>query len=248
MILSGYSIQVASFEAATLLLLLLGCAAVLKFQVRWPWLIGAVAIAFFSKLLLLEGAAGSFGDWIPGRYNWEGKLVATLLSIGIVVVLFRDQLTTVGLTLRQDGPFPRIAFGVAAFFFVSWTAACIFQFQGVRQEPLVDLLFQLTMPSIEEELWYRGIMLTMLVSGFSSNSQPKPSTMAITLAAVVTTLSFWGAHSIGTDGDWGYQFDVWRNLTSLGFGAIFVIVRIGTGSLLIPVLLHTWANTAPYLL
>lgn len=249
--MSYTSLQVAVFEAGFLSILIFAAIVLLKFKVRWQWLVPIPVIAFASKLLLLVGVDGGYGDWlpdIPGRYNWEGKLVAIALSLCIIGIVFKGKRTTIGLTFRQDGPFRNIAFMIAVFLVIAWTAACLFKFQGVRSEPISDFLYQLTMPTIEEELWYRGILYAMLFQGFTPKNSQLPSKSAIILAALLISLSFWGAHSIGSDGEWGFIFDTMKNLTSLGFGMIFILVRIGTGSLVLPMILHSWVNTAPYIL
>ena len=244
----GSTFQVVVFTTTFLSTLILLAAVFLKGNVRWVWLVPIPVLAFIQHLLLVEGAAGSFGDWIPGRYNWEGKLLAISLWIAIIIAFFRDRLTAIGLTFKQNGPFRNIAFGVAAFCAISWALAAVFQFQGVKSGAISDILYQISMPTLEEELWFRGIMLAMLIEAFTPKGIQKPPVTAIILAALITSLSFWGVHVIRTDGDWGFVFDVWGNLVAGGFGVMFVIVRIGTGSLVLPMLLHTWVNTAGYFL
>lgn len=198
--------------------------------------------------MLLAGAAEQFGDWIPGRYNWEGKLIATTVWLVVIVTVFRNRLAAVGLTLKQNGPFPITAYALAVFCATSWALACIFKFSGVNTAPLTDIAYQLTMPSLEEELWFRGVLLAMLIEGFTPKAADKPRPSALILAVLVTSLSFWGAHSISPNGDGGIVFNVWARIDTLGFGLIWVIVRLGTGSIALPLALHTWANTASYIL
>ncbi|MEM8484639.1 MAG: CPBP family glutamic-type intramembrane protease [Bacteroidota bacterium] len=246
--MSGSTFQVVVFTTAFLSALILLAAVLLKGKVRWVWLFSIPVLAFIKHLLLVEGAAGSFGDWIPGRYNWEGKLLAISLWIVVVITFFRDRLETIGLTFKQCGHWRNTAFGVAVFCALSWALAAVFQFEGLKSGSISDILYQASMPTLEEELWFRGIMLAMLIEDFTTKGIKKPQVTALILAALVTSLSFWGAHSINTDGDWGFVFDVWGNLVAGGFGVLFVIVRIGTGSLVLPMLLHTWVNTAGYFL
>ncbi|NQY13743.1 MAG: CPBP family intramembrane metalloprotease [Henriciella sp.] len=220
----------------------------LRLRVDWAWLIPIPILAFVAKLILLEGSAGTFGDWIPGRYNWEGKLLAIILFLGVVAALFRNKLSFVGLTWSQDGPFRNIALCLALFCAVSWGAASIFQFPGVRSAPLSDVLYQFTMPTLEEERWYRGILLAMLFKGFDQAREQGAPVLTTVLAVLVSSLSFWGAHAIGTDGNWGVLFDVSGHLIAGAFGLIWAVIRVGTGSLLLPMLLHTWTNTAGYII
>ena len=205
----GSAFQVVVFKTVFLSILILLATVFLKGKVRWTWLAPIPLIAFVGHLLLTEGAAGSFGDWIPGRYNWEGKLLAISLWIAIIIAIFRDRLAAIGLTFKQRGPFRNTAFGVAAFCTLSWAAAAVFQFEGVKGGSVSDILFQASMPTLDEELWFRGILLAMLIEAFTPKEVQKPQVAAIILAALITIISFWGAHAIGTDGDWGFVFDLW---------------------------------------
>ena len=246
--MSASSFQIAVFETVFLSALILLGAALLRGRVRWVWLLPIPAIAFIAKLLMFEAGAGTFGDWIPGRYNWEGKVAALVCWVGVIAVFFRNNLATVGLTLRQNGPFRTIALGVAALTAIATALWSVFYFPGVKSEPLPDILYQATMPTIEEELWFRGVLLAMLTLGFTSRNAQQPSIAGVVLAAVIVSLQFWGVHSIGTDGQRGFVFHVWFNPVAGIYGLLWVIVRLGTGSLVLPMLLHTWANTAGYIL
>lgn len=223
-------------------------AAILRGQVRWIWLLPIPVIAFLSKLIMFEVGAGTFGDWIPGRYNWEGKLVTLVLWVAVAAALFRNNLATIGLTFQQNGPFRVIAFAVAALTAIATALWSMFYFPGVKSEPLPDILYQATMPTLEEELWFRGILLGMLVVGFTPRNAKQSSIVGVILAAAIVSLQFWGVHSIGTDGDWGFVFQAWFNPVAGIYGILWIIVRLGTGSLVLPMLLHTWANTAGYIL
>lgn len=238
--------QIAVFETVFLTALILLGAALMRGRVRWAWVLPIPALAFGGKLLMFAAGAGTFGNWIGGTYNWEGKILATVLWLAVTLVLFRHRLELVGLTLRQNGLFPRIGLAVAVFTLLASTAWSLFYFPGTKTEPVVDMLYQASMPSIEEELWFRGLMLTMLVLGFTPKAETAPPVLALCAAAAIVSLHFWGVHSIATDGAWGFDFRAWYNPVAGIYGLLWVTVRLGTGSLLLPVLLHSWANTSGY--
>lgn len=244
--LSSNLFQIAVFETVFISGLILAGAAILKGKVQWLWLLPVPILAFCSKTLMFEAGAGTFGDWIPGRYNWEGKLLATLLWLGVIAVLFRHKLDAVGLTFQQNGPFKNIAFGIAALTAICTALWSTYYFPGVKAEPLPDMLYQATMPTVEEELWFRGVMLAMLIFGFTQKQNDHASAAATMIAAVIVSFHFWGVHSIGSDGDWGVVFNAWFNPVAGIYGLLWVAVRIGTGSLVLPMLLHCWANSAGY--
>lgn len=89
-------------------------------------------------------------------------------------------------------------------------------------------------------------MIAMLLKGLAPAQEYVKGWAPFVLAGVVSSLQFWAVHSIGTDGEWGFSFQAWYNLVAGVLGSLWVVVRLGTGSLLLPILLHTVANTAGY--
>lgn len=246
--LSERAIQLIVFETGALAVWIGIGVLLMRGQVRWLWLAGALLLALVGKVLVFLGADGAFGDWIGGRYNWEGKIVTSVFLVVAALVLFRGQLSKVGLTLSQNGPAPIAGLSLAAATFIATAAFMILYFPGTKTEPPVDMLYQATMPSIEEELSARGILLAMLIMGFTKKGAEKAGVYAVAIAALITSVQFWSAHSIFTDGAWGFEFRPFWNIPTLFYGVLFVGVRLGMGSLLLPMLLHSWANCAGYFL
>lgn len=244
----GDILQHAASQAVFLSMLISIGVIALRLKIRWKWILPIPALAFAGKIILLLGVDGHFGDWVPGRHNWEGKLIAIGFWLTVIALVFKHRPAFIGLTLKQNGPFPRAAWGLAIFSATAWALACAVQFPGVRSAPLPDILFQLTMPSLDEELWYRGILLALLLEGFTPKGTQKPPISATILVVLITAVSFWGAHAIHMTDNGHLAFNVWGPIDTLGFGLVWAVVRIGTGSLMLPILLHTWTNTAGFLL
>lgn len=244
--LSYQSFQITVFETGLLSLAILFAALVVKGRVEWRWLIAVPLISFAKQLLVIAVGNGLLGNWIAGTYNWEGKIVGSLVIIGLIALLFRNELKAIGLTITQSGPRPRLGFWIAAFTLLATLAFNWLYFPGTKQEPVVDMLYQVTMPSIEEELWYRGLMIALLVKGFAPARETVSTWLPLVLAGFISSLQFWAIHSIGTDGKWGFEFQLWLNPVAGISGALWVTVRLATGSLFLPMVLHTVANTANY--
>ena len=102
------------------------------------------------------------------------------------------------------------------------------------------------MPSIEEELWFRGLLFAMLLKGLTTNDSKHQILYYVIISAVVVTIHFWAVHSIITDGNWGFIFRAWHNPVAGIYGALWMAVRLGPGSIIIPILLHTLANIVGY--
>lgn len=107
-----------------------------------------------------------------------------------------------------------------------------------------EIAFQLTMPGIEEELFYRGILLFALDRAFRGRVR----LMGVDWGwgAVLSCALFGLTHAFGYSGD-GFSFDpVTMALTALP-SVIAIWIRVRTGSLLLPVLLHNFGNSISFL-
>lgn len=232
-------------ETGVLAVLCLLAALWVRHRVRWSWMLGAIALYAAHKTLVFLPIIFSGPDLIPGRYNWEGKVfgIAFLLIAGGLV--FRGHMKSWGLTLSQKGPAPVAGLCVAALTAMATAAYMFLYFPGVKSEPFIDWAYQLTMPSLDEEFLYRGVMLVMLERAFAPAI--KIAGAPLGFAALITTLQFYVTHAMGVGADWSITI-VWGEILPLITGALWVYVRAATGSVLLPVLLHSWLNTADYVL
>jgi membrane protease YdiL (CAAX protease family) len=232
-------------ETAVLTGLCLIAALILRGRVSWLWMLGAIALYACHKAVLFLGVVGLTPDLVPGRYNWEGKILG---AIGLLIagwIIFRGDMKAWGFTWSQNGPAPIAGISVAVATALATAAFMYLYFPGVKTEPLADWAYQLTMPSLDEEFLYRGVMLVMLERAFRPSFKLLGAPLGF--AALITTLIFYVTHAMGVSPDWSITM-VWGEIVPLITGALFVYVRIATGSLVLPVLLHSWFNTAGYLL
>jgi len=238
--------QITIYETLFLSGLIFAASLLLGNRVKLFWLTSIVIIAFTGKLILFLGAGGMFGNWVGGHYNWEGKIFSTVYTLFLIIVFFGKNLEQVGFTLAQTGPLPRLGIGIAIFTVIATVAWNTIYFPGIKSEPTIDILYQATMPSLDEELWFRGLLLAMLFKGFSINDVIRKNYYPIFLATTIVTIQFWAVHSITSDGDWSFIFRPWYNPVAGIYGALYIVVRLCTGSLILPILLHTFANITGY--
>jgi hypothetical protein len=232
-------------EIAFVALACLVGALLMRGRVSWGWIGGAIALYAAHKFTVFFGFAGLPQDIIPGRYNWEGKILGVALTLAVGFAVFRGQAAEWGFTLRQSGPAPRAGFGMAAFTFIATAAFFYLYWPGVKSEPTADWLYQLTMPSLDEEFLVRGVFLLMLDRAFSGRVSVLGA--PIGWGGLITIAIFYVSHAMRVDADWSVAF-IWGEILPVIYAALWLHVRAATGSLLLPVLLHSWANTAGYLL
>lgn len=212
----------------------LGLADRRNFSVRW--LVIAVALVAINDALLTLGY-GWLPDVMGGAWNWQGKFMALAVTIAIAA-LPAFGLRRVGLTLSHKAGSLKAAAPVAAAYCAFFVVIALLS--PAEQLSAEDVAFQLTMPGLEEELFYRGILLFALDQTFRRRKR----LMGVDWGwgAVMSCLLFGMAHAFGYS-DGAFSFDpITMALTAIP-SLIAVWLRLRTGSLLLPVLLHNIGNS-----
>jgi hypothetical protein len=229
--------------AGTLALLLLlgavlGLADRRNFSVRWL-AIAAVLVALND--VLLTRCYGVLPDLFGGAWNWQGKLMALAVTV-VIAALPAFGFRRVGLTLSHEPGSLKAAVPVAgaycAFFVV---IAMLFP---ADQPSAEDIAFQMTMPGLEEELFYRGVLLFALDQAFRGRKRLFGVDWG--WGAVLSSVLFGMTHAFGY-ADGSFSFDpITMALTAIpSFVAVWL--RLRTGSLLIPIVLHNFGNSFSFL-
>lgn len=204
-------------------------------SVSWHWLAIAAGLVLLNDALLTN-SYGLIPDLLPGGWNWQGKILALAATLAIAAAP-RFGWQHAGITARQAPGSLRAALPVSllycAFFLV---IALIFPDDPPTGETIA---FQLTMPGLEEELFYRGLLLLALDRAFTARKRLLGVDWG--WGAIVSCALFGLTHAFGY-ADGSYSFDpIYMALTAIP-SLIAVWLRLRTGSVLIPVLLHNFGN------
>lgn len=103
-----------------------------------------------------------------------------------------------------------------------------------------DIAFQLTMPGLEEEAFYRGVLLLALDRAFTGRVRLLGVDWG--WGAVLSCALFGLTHAFGF-AHGAFRFDALTMALTGGPAFVAVWVRYRTGSLVVPVLLHNAGNT-----
>jgi hypothetical protein len=203
--------------------------------VSFRWLFAAAGLVLLNDALLTR-VYRLVPDLIGGDWNWQGKLAAlaaTLALAALPVLGWRAS----GLTWRQEHlKGPLAVAGLYALLFVGLALA-------FPNEPtdVETMAFQLTMPGLEEEAFYRGVLLLVLDRAFIG--RVRFLGVDWSWGAALSCALFGLAHAFGVSkGEVSFEPLVFA-LTA-GPSLIAVWVRLRTGSLLLPVLMHNLGNAA----
>lgn len=229
--------------AATLAILLLlgtalGFADRRNFSLRWL-LIAALLVAINDACL--TRLYGLLPDVIGGDWNWQGKLAALAVTLAIAA-LPAFGLRRSGFTLAQQPGSLKAALPVAAAYCAFFVVIALAF--PTHQASAEDVAFQLTMPGLEEEPFYRGILLLALDQAFQGRKRFHGVDWG--WGAVLSCFLFGMTHAFGFS-DGHFSFDpITMALTAIpSFIAIWL--RLRTGSLLLPILLHNFGNSFSFL-
>jgi membrane protease YdiL (CAAX protease family) len=186
-----------------------------------------ILYAVVDTALVLSPVFIHFLRFHGAHYNWGGMVAG--FTFACMLLAWSPWLRqNVGLYWRQSSG----SFRLSVICFLTCIAAGIVSELPMRPETfsLETLLFQAFVPSITEELSYRGIMMSLLERAFGHS--PMSCRMHYGWAAVITSLMFGLLH--------------WPDPTTMIFaaaaGSMLALVRTRSGSLLWPILCHTALN------
>lgn len=174
-------------------------------------------------------------DFIGGNWNWSGKILGILVAV-ISIVLFRNYFADYYfITLKQERSNIKVTLIAAAS--LTLFSIVLSYFMGSSDWDNETLLFELTMPSTEEELMFRGVLLALLLSslkprmGFLGN----PSVL-------ITAVLFGFVHAFGFNKDYSLSFDpLFFLMTGLG-GYVWGWITWKSRSILLAWLSHNFCN------
>jgi membrane protease YdiL (CAAX protease family) len=219
----------------------LGLADRQRFSARWL-LVAAVLVIMNDALL--TGIYGKLPHLLPSSdWNWQGKALALAATLAIAA-LPAFGWRRCGLTLTQAQGALRSSAPIILVY-VLFFVALAFAFPERGAPSKETIAFQLTMPGLEEEAFYRGVLLFALGEAFTARIRILGAEWG--WGALLSCGLFGLAHAFGFSHS-QFSFDpLIMTLTSLP-SLIAVWLRLRTGSVVAPIILHNFGNSASLLL
>lgn len=193
------------------------------------------ALYIFNQLALSLPNHVAVFDFTGGNWNWSGKIYGILVGV-LSIVFFKKYFAENNfITIKQEQRSVRITVIAAAS--LTLFSIVLSYFMGSSDWNNETLLFELTMPSTEEELMFRGVLLALLLSalkpriGFWGN----PSVL-------ITAVLFGFVHAFGLNKDYSLSFDpLFFLMTGLG-GYVWGWITWKSRSILLAWLSHNFCN------
>jgi hypothetical protein len=206
------------------------------------WLLVAVALVAFNDFLLTNGYHHLPRLLPPSGWNWQGKALA-LAGTLVIAALPGFGWRKCGLTLSQN----RKGFWITCLVAVLTCAVFVALALHLPNEPLnrQTLAYQLTMPGLEEEPFYRGVLLLALNEAFRVRA--RIFGIQLGWGGVLSCMLFGFAHAFEY-AHGVFSLDPMTMAATALPAFILIWMRERTGSLVLPVLLHNFANSVSLLL
>lgn len=201
-----------------------------------------IYFALYTSLLALPGLFPATKIIHSDQWNWSGKIFAITGSI-LFYARFKALFTNLNfITFKQKY---NLFYIVALVYFLVVGLAILSAHHS--NDRAVYFLFQLTMPGIDEELAFRGIILGLLSNSLTSKigiGSFKP----INPALLITSILFGLGHAFQIDSHWIFHYNYFEFVNSFTIGLLLGWMTLKSGSVFMPVLAHGLINTLPQII
>lgn len=210
-------------------------AALFERDFRYKWFVAALVLYVLYEILLTRGFFVVPNFPSGARWNWSGKGFA-VLGMFVTALLPMFGLKNVGLTLGQRN-------GFITPFIVSIVLGGVFLLlavtDGSGRADVETIVFQWSMPGLDEELFYRGVFLLAMNEAFKSRVTVLGAQVGY--GGLLSSLLFGLVHALFYQ-DGGFAFSTEMFAVTALPSLILLWLRERTGSLLFPIISHNLAN------
>lgn len=172
--------------------------------------------------------------------NWSGKIYSIIVSLIFLILYKGNKIKDYYLTLSQNKKEKRKVILITFCLFV------LVLLLGNKSKPinfnLEKLTYQMTIPGIDEELAYRGIMLSLLSQIFIPYFK-LGRIIKVNPAILVTSILFGLIHSLFINNNFELNFNSYSFVVTFLFGYTLGYITILTKSILLPLVIHNTWNT-----
>ena len=172
-------------------------------------------------------------DIIKGNWNWDGKIYGVIWGVAAYFIFRRQFADNNFFTLKQNKEGLKSALKVVvAIISISVLGGIV----NDKDFNLETLLFQISLPGIDEEIMYRGVLLGLMCSALRSGGVAWRNP-----AIIINGILFGLVHALSIN-DGALQFSIMNFVWTWIIGYSFGYIAIKTRSILLPMLTHNLYN------
>lgn len=202
-------------------------------------------ILYFVLIYVLSNLiTSSFSDvtfFIGQQRNWVGKGLALIAGLLFIIILPAFNSTSFGLTCKIKRATTRPLLIFCFSYFLIRVGLYAASGNATLTINIETLLFQSTLPGIQEEILYRGILLGLLNTVFII-PRFKFLQVHFGLATIIISLLFGLAHGINMHNDFSLSFNYFSLLRTAFDGLLFALLTEKTKNILPAIVFHNLLN------
>jgi membrane protease YdiL (CAAX protease family) len=173
-------------------------------------------------------------------WNWEGKFCAMLFSIIFVLIYRKIPLAEYGVTCRHHPSSLRPCLILTTFYVIAGFIIGLLTYSGYGFS-MEYLFFELSMPGLDEEIFFRGVGLTLLNRAFGKNQDLFGAKIGWGL--IIISLLFGLIHGVHLSDELRLKVDIFSVSLTAFSGFLLGWLRERSGSLVLPIAAHNLGNT-----
>ena len=168
------------------------------------------------------------------NWNWSGKTYAIIGALLFLAVYRKFPVSDYFLNFKQDRQF--LKQGISLVIIILIIQSIVAFFSPSKSVNFETLFFQFTMPGINEEIAYRGIMLGLLVKILKSKN------LILNPALWITSILFGMAHGFYLTKDFNIIFDFQPFTVTMIYGLLWGWITLKSRSILLALISHNLVN------
>jgi membrane protease YdiL (CAAX protease family) len=181
---------------------------------------------------------------VSGQWNWTGKLLGIVFGVLVYIVL-RKKISPYDFIKIQQGQqyFQKT---IIATVLITCTAFFSY-FDSSMAMDRETLLFQLTMPGLDEEIMFRAILLGLLLSCLKKNIKVGQINFG-SPSILIVGLLFGLLHGLTLTDNFIFKFDFLYFISTFIFGYVWGWITVKSQSILQPIISHNVSNFISHLI
>lgn len=198
-----------------------------------------VVIYVVTNLLLTSGSNINFFQ--GQQWNWVGKGLAIIVGLLFIAIIPTFNRTTFGITTKMSWSETKPLLTFCFIYLIIRTGLYATSSDATLIINAETTFYQATLPGLQEELLYRGILLGLLSSIFI-NPSFKFLKVNFGLATIITSLLFGFAHGININENFSFSFNYFALFRTAFDGFIFALLTEKTKSIFPGIVFHNILN------